>query len=692
MNLLAQAEGRSFFDNEILDDWEVPFGAWIDQTVDWIDNNLQWLLDALSSPFEVLIDLLVNKGLAQWPWVAVILGIAILASLARNIKVGGFVAVALTICGLLGNDYWVQTARTIGFIFVAVLLSVIVGIPIGVACGRVDGFWKVVRPILDAMQVVHSFVYMLPFIFFFGIGEVSATMVTMVFALPPLIRLTNLGIRQVPEDVVEASRAYGAPEIRVLVDVQLPLARRAIMTGINQTLLLAISMLGVAAIMGAGGLGAILFRALSNQDVALAASGGLAFFLVAVVLDRMTQREDSDTGNLFRRIHLAWAHRTNPEVLLTENNKPKPAKKVDAYAAVTPAERTVMLVTGAGAMGAIVSVFLPWTAEAGKISAYGRRVDEALPGEVFSGLHASGGSFFGIIILLMALFALASVANVAWSPGKGPRWLSADGAIIASIAMTLTALAHLLATPSFLGVDPGAGTGVLVAVAASLVATIGSTLWVRRAPHSPLHPLKAGIAWGRLISVAIIVAILTVGMLGGWSFDGRQDVVITPELQAQMDALRQKVIDNPQDAGPISAEFSTLMASAQSSSDIVTDGLSDEGSGLGLWALLAGLIGAAASAVAAGVFGIDERRQWQWSAVTSGIGAGIACIALAWVLTHVRSADPNYLSGIGSFLTMLGGALLVASGSGVLKEFRRSRVYEDFALPEVTAESELVTA
>ena len=101
---------------------------------------------------------------------------------------------------------------------------------------------------------------------------------------------------------------------------------------------------------------------------------------------------------------------------------------------------------------------------------------------------------------------------------------------------------------------------------------------------------------------------------------------------------------------------------------------------------------AAASAVAAGVFGIDERRQWQWSAVTSGIGAGIACIALAWVLTHVRSADPNYLSGIGSFLTMLGGALLVASGSGVLKEFRRSRVYEDFALPEVTAESELVTA
>lgn len=691
MNLLAQTEGRSFFDNETLDDWEIPFGDWIDQTVDWIANNLQPLLDAIAYPFELLIDLVVNKGLANVSWIWVVLGMALLASLTRNIRVGAFVAGSLTICGLLGNDYWVQTARTIGFIFVAVLLSVIVGIPIGVACGRVDGFWKVVRPVLDAMQVVHSFVYMLPFIFFFGIGEVSATMVTMVFALPPLIRLTNLGVRQVPEDVVEASRAYGAPEIRVLFDVQLPLARRAIMTGINQTLLLAISMLGIAAIMGAGGLGALLFRALSNQDVALAASGGLAFFLVAVVLDRMTQREDSDTGNLFRRIHLAWAHRMNPEVLLTEGEKPKPIRKADVFAVVAGAERTAIMVTGAGAIAAAISVFLPWTSEAGKFSAYGRRVDEDLAGEVFDGLAASGGSFFGILVLLMALFVLASVANVLRAPGTGPRWLAADGAVIGSIAMTLVALAHLLATPSFLGADPGTGTGVLLAVAGSLVATVGSILWVMKAPHSPLHPLSIDIAWGRLVAVAITVAVLTAGMLGGWSFDGRQDVVITPELQAQMDELRQQAVDNPQDAGPIAAELSSLMASAQATGDIVTDGRSDEGPGLGLWTLIAGLVGAGASVVASGVFGIDERRQWQWSAVSSGIGAGIASIAIAWVLTHVRSADPNYLSGVGSFMTMLAGVFLVASGSGVLKEFRRSKVYEDFAVPETVAEPELIT-
>ena len=131
-------------------------------------------------------------------------------------------------------------------VFVAVLLCAIVGIPLGIACGRIDAVWNVVRPVLDAMQVVHAFVYMLPVIFFWSIGVVPGTMVTMVFALPPLIRLTNLGIRQVPEEVVEASRAFGATELRVLTDVQLPLARPALMTGLNQTLLMSIAMIGIA--------------------------------------------------------------------------------------------------------------------------------------------------------------------------------------------------------------------------------------------------------------------------------------------------------------------------------------------------------------------------------------------------------------------------------------------------------------
>ena len=213
MIIIAQADAcTSFFDNCTLDRWTIPFGEWFDQTVDWIDNNLQTLLDIIEWPFNALIGFIVNDVLINASWVWVVLAMGLLGALVRNVKVGAFVVVALTICGLLGNDYWIETARTIGFIAVAVILCVIIGIPIGVAAGRLDGVWKTTRPVLDAMQVVHSFVYMIPFIFFWGIGEVSATMVTMIFAIPPLIRLTNLGIRQVPADVVEAARAHGAPE------------------------------------------------------------------------------------------------------------------------------------------------------------------------------------------------------------------------------------------------------------------------------------------------------------------------------------------------------------------------------------------------------------------------------------------------------------------------------------------------
>ena len=306
-----------------------PWVQWGDQAVDWIAVNLEWLLRIIEWPFDRLISFLVGDVLEPAPWILVVLAFFVIGTLARNLKVGTFAAVALGLCGILGNNFWLQTARTIGFVGVAVLLCVIVGIPLGVACGRVDGVWRVVRPVLDGMQVIHSFVYMLPFIFFWGIGPVSSTMVTMVFALPPLVRLTNLGVRQVPSDVVEASRAYGAPEWRVLVDVQLPLARSAIATGINQTLLLAISMLGIAAIMGAGGLGLVMLQAITSQEIAKGMASGLAFFLVAVVLDRISQPGDAHSPSLLRRIRLAWAHRRTPEALLAAH-EPQPVADADS--------------------------------------------------------------------------------------------------------------------------------------------------------------------------------------------------------------------------------------------------------------------------------------------------------------------------------------------------------------------------
>ncbi len=697
---LAQAtdvdEGKGLFDNLLLDEWRIPFGDWMDQSVDWIAVNLKGLLRAIEWPFETLIGFLVDDrafSLANISWVWVVLAMGLLAALVRNIKVGVFVALALTMCGLLGNAFWLETARTIGFIGVAVLLCVLVGIPIGVAAGRVDGVWQVVRPVLDAMQVVHSFVYMLPFIFFWGIGEVSATMVTMIFAVPPLIRLTNLGIRQVPEDVVEASRAYGAPEWRVLFDVQLPLARPAIMTGINQTLLLAISMLGIAAIMGAGGLGLLLFRALSTQNVALAASGGLAFFLVAVVLDRMSQRESSDRGGLAHRIKEAWAHRRDPEALLPDDEDTPAVIKFqthERFAPVAAPERMPMALTAIGAIVAVIAAFLPWTADAGKFSAFGRIADVNLEGQTFSGLHASGGSWFGLLILGLGIFVLLAVLGGYLRPGSGPRWLAADGALIASIAMLATAAAHFLGntyTGSAEALDPGTGFGVILAMIGSAVAVAGSVLWIRLADHTPLHPLRPGIAWGRMIAVGVAGLVIVAGMFSGWSFDGREDTVISPELQAELDDLRQQARDNPQDAGPIAAEISAALAAARAEGSRPIDGISGAGPGLGLWAFLLGLAGVGASLAAVGIFGTEDRRLWVWNSLAAGMGSGVAAIAFTWIATQVRSADFNYVSGIGSFLTMLGGLFLLASTMTVLKEFRRSKVYDDEDGPVVEVPS-----
>ena len=324
MTVLAQSSGPGVGDNAVLDEWTVPFGDWIDQMVRWIDQNLASVLDVIEWPFTFLFRNFVNGPnhhpwweIADMPWIAVCLIFFAIGTLTRNAKVGTSVALALAGCGILGTEYWKETVITLGIIVVAVVLCAIIGIPLGVLCGRFDGAWNVVRPVLDAMQVVHPFIYMLPIIFFFGIGPEPATMVTMVFALPPLIRLTNLGVRQVPADVVEASRAYGASEARVLRDVQLPLARPAIMTGLNQTLLLSISMLGIAAIMASGGLGRPVFQAVQNLDTAQAAASGLALFIVAVVLDRISQTEATDGEHIFSRIRRAWTHRRTPEALLT---------------------------------------------------------------------------------------------------------------------------------------------------------------------------------------------------------------------------------------------------------------------------------------------------------------------------------------------------------------------------------------
>ena len=686
-------------DNELLDQWRIPFGDWAQQVVFWMDNQMQRVLDVIEWPFEKLIDLLVKDFLIKVSWLWVVLVFMAIAILVRNIKVGIFVGVALFVCGILGNTYWIETARTIGFIIVAVLLCVIIGIPIGVLCGRFDGVWNGVRPVLDAMQVVHSFVYMLPFIFFWGVGEVSATMVTMVFALPPLIRLTNLGIRQVPADVVEASRAYGASEMRVLFDVQFPLARPAIMTGVNQTLLLSISMLGIAAIMGAGGLGRLLFQAINRQDVSLAASAGLAFFLVAVVLDRISQREASDTGNLLRRIRLAWANRRTPEVLIPSAEstaESAPAEIApEKFAPISRKERLFMSIAFAGAAIAILSVFLPWTSNAGKMSAFGRladlSADRQLDGMDFIGISASGGSWFGISVLVLGVFMVISVALSYFIPGRPPRWLAVDAFLIAAISAASLAAAHILANSYTSGVlnsggelveppDPGTGIGVILALAGGLVAVGGAIGWLRAARYTPYYPLRTTVTWMRLLGVMIAVAILIGAMFASWSIDQRAETVIDEELQAQIEELEEKA-RQPGASATLATELLSLRAQADEENEIVNSGVDSKGPQLGLWAWIAGLIALGMGFPAFNFYSYNERRLWLWSALTAGFGASAAFIAFAWIATHVRSSDFNFATGVGAFFALGGGLLIVVSVLPALRKIRRIRIYDDLPTP-----------
>ncbi len=676
----------SILDNTFLDQWRIPFGDWMEQAINWAAVNITQVLDAFAWPFEFLIRRVVRDLLRDVPWIWVVLALALIAWLVRNLKVAAFVAVSLTVCGLMGGGYWRATTDTLGFIGVAVLMCVVIGIPIGIACGRVDGIWKVSRPVLDAMQVVHSFVYMLPFIWFWSIGEVSATMVTMVFALPPLIRLTNLGIRQVPPDVVEAARAYGASEKRVLFDVQIPLARPAIMTGINQTLLLAISMLGIAGLMGAGGYGSLLFRAINNQDVALGASGGLAFFLLAVALDRISQREGAAGGNLLQRIRLAWKHRRDPEMLIPDRETPAvaaPRETPETYAPIAAGERLPIALTLIGGITAIASVFLPWTSNAGKMSAWSRWADASLEGElegqVFNGLAASGGSWFGIAVLALGLFIVSAAAAGASRPGRAPRWLAPDGAVIASFSALIVAASHFLARPMSAAdavagaVDPGQGVGVYIAMAGGLAAAAGAVLWTRAADHQPLRPLPSGVSSGSLIGIGAAVLALLIGLFSVWSFDERGETVITPSVQAEIEELERRAQENSEERAALGARVLELRTATRE--DVKTDGVSTRGAQLGLWALLAGLAAVLTGLPAAGVFGPGELRRWRWSAATAGIGGGVAGIALAWIFTHVRSGHPKFVSGIGSFLALIGGVFIIASAMTVLKEYRRARVY-----------------
>lgn len=275
----------------------LPLKEWTEAFVRFLKHNASSFFDAISKAIESLGDglvwLLSFGGIA----ISAYLFIALMTLIAWRIagwKVGIFSLLGL---GLIHNlGYWSETIDTLALIFMAVIISVIIGIPIGIWMSQKDSVQAVITPVLDFMQTMPAFVYLIPAVVFFGIGMVPGVIATIIFAMPPVVRLTNLGIRQVDQELIEAANAFGSTTGQRLAKVQIPLAMSTIMAGINQTIMLSLSMVVTASLVGAPGLGEIVYRSVTQVRIGIGFESGLALVIIAILLDRITQGASKEKG------------------------------------------------------------------------------------------------------------------------------------------------------------------------------------------------------------------------------------------------------------------------------------------------------------------------------------------------------------------------------------------------------------
>ena len=267
-------------------DFFIPVADWINLAFDAISISISPTLRAISAFLEIIIKGFEN--ILLWPPEVVIL---LLASLLVW-RVAGTRLAVFAFLGLLatiGMDVWQETMATVALALSGTLVSLLFAIPLGILASQSDTAEGIIRPILDFMQTLPSFVYLIPAVMFFGMGKVAALVATMIFAMPPSVRLTNLGIREVPREMVEAARSFGSSRWQTLVDVQLPLAMPTIMAGVNQCIMMALSMTVIASMIGAGGLGLVVLRSMQTLDIGMGTVGGLGIVILAIILDRLTE-------------------------------------------------------------------------------------------------------------------------------------------------------------------------------------------------------------------------------------------------------------------------------------------------------------------------------------------------------------------------------------------------------------------
>lgn len=278
---------------EILDKWteylimyRLPLREWADFAVMYLRSNYRDFFRSISG----VVEGVVNNFEAFLSFIPITLFILILVLLAW--KMSGRGVAIFTLVGMLllvSMNIWDDTIRTLALVLTATFIALLIGIPLGILASRNELAESIIRPILDFMQTMPIFVYLLPAVMFFSIGVVPAVLATVVFSMPPSIRLTNLGIRQVPAEMIEAATSFGSTPFQMLTKVQLPLALPSIMAGVNQCIMLSLSMAVIAAMIGASGLGGIVYRAITRLEIGTGFEGGLGVVIIAIILDRITQ-------------------------------------------------------------------------------------------------------------------------------------------------------------------------------------------------------------------------------------------------------------------------------------------------------------------------------------------------------------------------------------------------------------------
>lgn len=271
----------NIFDTE----W-VPVGDWIEATLKYVVENFRYIFQAIKVPFDLVLRGF-EGALTGAPDLLIYAIILLVAWQAGGRRIALIAGASMLAIGLMGA--WEPAMTSLSIVLTCVIFCALIGIPLGIYAARSDRFWLILRPILDLMQTIPSFVYLVPVVMLFSIGNVSGVIVTFIYALPPVVRLTNLGIRQVRPDMVEAARAFGASRRQTLLKIELPLAAPTIMAGLNQTIMMALAMSVVSSMISVTGLGQMVLRGIGRLDMGIATVGGLGIVCLAVMIDRVSQ-------------------------------------------------------------------------------------------------------------------------------------------------------------------------------------------------------------------------------------------------------------------------------------------------------------------------------------------------------------------------------------------------------------------